>query len=84
MDFPMDFRLFDCVSSMFCLKLLLVLNFTSALFYHRRPTVPNKDTFHNKKKLGHASLASVARGPKVRPHQSSQEVIKKISDQAMM
>jgi hypothetical protein len=37
MDFPMDFCCFECVSSMFCLKLLLILNFTNAA-YQRRPS----------------------------------------------
>ncbi len=70
-----------------CFINVLFFVITNLKFYKRcsiKDDLPNKDTFHNKKKLGHASLASVARGPKVRPHQSSQEVIKKISDQAMM
>jgi hypothetical protein len=31
MDFPMDFGCFESESSMFCLKLLLILNFTTAV-----------------------------------------------------
>ncbi len=31
MDFPMDFGCFKSVSSMFCFKLLLILNLTNAV-----------------------------------------------------
>ncbi len=31
MDFPMDSRRFECVSSMFSVKFLLILNFTNAV-----------------------------------------------------